>query len=278
MSQFGIIHKEPDEAYHANDAVGSHKLLDLNPYPILYYKKYISKEIPPDNETPALQFGKFFHMLACEGETIADAHYAVAPECDKRTTAGKTVYAEFCKQTAGMRHITKDDYTLAWRMVKAVREKPSAVALLSRGKPEVTFRHKLASFAIQARVDWFDDTEKDAPMIVDVKTIDSLAEFDRQFFKFGYYKQAAFYRLVVASILGLQTFQPQFCYLVVEKSEPYQVAIRTPDAESLAIGTAEVMRELANLKACYDSGIWPGEPDVARPVSLPEWKAREAAS
>ncbi len=274
----GIIHGEPDEVYHASDAVGSHKLNDLSPYPLLYFKKYVEKSIPPDNETPALLFGKFFHMLACEGETVADSHYAVLPECDKRTTAGKTVYAEFCKQTQGMRHISKDDYTLAWRMVKAVREKPSAVALLSRGKPEVTFRHQLASFAIQARVDWFDDTEKDAPMIVDVKTIESLAEFDRQFFKFSYYKQAAFYRLVVAKLLGLETFQPQFCYLVVEKAEPFQVAIRTPDAESIAIGTAEVMRELAKLKACYDSGVWPGEPDVARPVSLPEWKAREAAS
>lgn len=275
---FGVIYNEDDAIYHASDAVGSHKLQDLSPYPLLFFKKYVEKSIPPDNETPALAFGKFFHMLACEGETAADSRYAVIPECDKRTTAGKTVHAKFLQQTQGMRYITKDDYALAWRMVKAVREKPSAVALLSRGKPEVTFRHKLASFAIQARVDWFDDHDKDAPMIVDVKTIDSLAEFDRQFFKFSYYKQAAFYRLVVASILGLQTFQPQFCYLVVEKSEPYQVAIRTPDAESLAIGTSEVMRELAKLKACYDSGVWPGEPDVARPVSLPEWKAREAAS
>lgn len=274
----GIIFDEDDTTYHASDAVGSHKLQDLSPYPLLYFKKYVEKSIPPDDDTAALAFGKFFHTLALEGETAADSRYAVAPVCDRRTTAGKIMHAEFLKQTAGLRAVAKDDYDLAWRMVKAVREKPSAVAMLSRGKPEVTFRHKLASFAIQARVDWFDDAQKDAPLIVDVKTIDSLAEFDRQFFKFSYYKQAAFYRLVVAKLLGLEAFQPQFCYLVVEKNEPYQVAIRTPDAESLTIGTNEVMAELAKLKTCYDSNIWPGEPDVARPVSLPEWKAREAAS
>ncbi len=278
MNELGIIYGEPDEAYHASDAVGSHKLQDLSPYPLLFFKKYVEKSIPPDSETPALAFGKFFHMLAVEGEDVAARHYAITPDADRRTNVGKKIWSDWFATNEGKRQVAQWDHDLAWRMVKAIREKPSAVALLSRGKPEVTFRHKLASFAIQARVDWFDGAEKDAPMIVDVKTIDSLAEFDRQFFKFSYYKQAAFYRLVVASLLGLQTFQPQFCYLVVEKAEPFQVAIRTPDAESLAIGTTEVMRDLSKLKACYDSGVWPGEPDVARPVSLPEWKTREAAS
>lgn len=276
MSQFGIIHGEPAEVYHESDAVGSHKLQDLSPYPLLFKKRYVTKEILRDPATDAMAFGRYFHTLALEGESAAQAGYAVAPVCDKRTIAGKEKYAAFNESLGGKAIIDAEDERLAWRMVQAIREKPSSVKLLSTGKPEVTFRTQLASFSIQARVDWFIEEPKDAPMIVDVKTVDELAAFDAHFLKFSYYKQAAFYRLVVAKLCGLETFQPQVCHLVVEKKEPFQVAIRIPDAEALAIGTKEVMAELAKLKDCYDSGIWPGEPDESRPISLPEWKTRQS--
>jgi hypothetical protein len=273
---FGIIYNEPSEVYHGTDCVGSHRLDDLTPYPILFRKRWVTKEIPPDEGSPAMAFGRYFHTLSLEGEDAAARGYAVAPVCDKRTTAGKATYAAFLAESEGKQVISADDQALAWRMVKAIREKPSAVKLLAQGKPEVTFRQQMASFAIQARVDWFDDTVKDAPMLIDVKSVDSLEAFDAHFFKFNYFRQAAFYRLVVAKVLGLETFQPQFCYIVVEKNEPFQCAIRIPDAESLAIGTKEVMADLHRLKTCYDSKDWPGEPDEARPVSLPEWKVKQA--
>ena len=271
----GIIHGEPAETYHTSGAVGSHALQDLSPYPILFYKRHVSKEIPREEATPAMRFGAYFHCLALEGEDEAKRRYAVAPKCDRRTTEGKARYAAFLAETAGKTVIAEEDLSLAWRMVAAIREKPSAVALLARGKPEVTFRDQMAAFAVQCRVDWFVESDgASEPMIVDVKTVEDLASFDYQFFKLAYYKQAAFYRLVVAKLLKLETFQPQFCYLVVEKNEPYQVAIRIPDAESLAIGTREVMTDLTRLKGCYERNEWPGEPDEARPISLPEYKVK----
>lgn len=271
---FGVIYDEPADTYHATDCVGSHRLQDLTPHPILFYRRWVSKEIPIEPATPAMKFGAYFHALALEGETAADSRFAVVPQTDKRTPAGKVIWENFGKQTRGLLQITKQDYELAWRMVKSIREKPLAVELLTRGKPEVTFRQQMASFAIQARVDWFDPERADAPVLVDVKTISSLADFDSHFLKFGYYKQAAFYRLVVAKILGLEPFQPQFKYIVVEKEEPFQCAVRIPDAQSLEIGTREVMSDLQRLKTCYDSGEWPGEPNEERMVSLPEWKTR----
>lgn len=271
---FGIINNEPADVYHASDAVGSHKLQDLSPYPVLFYRRHVAKTIKPEAATPALAFGRYFHTLALEGEDAVKREYVVAPKCDRRTTAGKEAYAKFLADSAGKQVIEDSDVSLAWRMVQSIREKPSAVAMLTRGRAEVTFRKKMEHFAIQSRVDWFDDAEPTAPLIIDLKSVDSLAAFDAQFFKHGYYKQAAFYRLVVAAVMGLETFQPQFAYIVTEKNEPFQTAIRMPDAESLAIGTKEVMAELTRLKNCYAANDWPGEPDEARPVSLPEFKVR----
>ncbi len=276
MSQFGIIYGEPSAIYHASDAVGSHKLQDLSPFPILYYRRHIAKQIEREEESSAMAFGKYFHTLALEGENAANAGYAIAPICDRRTKDGKATYAVFQAELGSRQAVSAADVALAWRMVKSVREKPSCVALLSRGSPEVTFRHQLASFAIQARVDWFDDTDKSAPMIVDIKTVDQLGSFDSHFLKFGYYKQAAFYRLVVAKLMGIETFQPQFQYLVVEKEEPFQCQLVVPDAEALAIGTKEVMSDLARLKSCYESGVWPGCPDEPRGISLPQWKVAQS--
>lgn len=270
----GIIEGEDSATYHSSDAVGSHKLQDLSPYPVLFYRRWVAKTIPPDAQTPALAFGQYFHTLALEGEAAVKARYVVAPECDRRTKDGKALYAVFVAESAGKVVIEEKDMTLAWRMVESIRAKPSAVELFSRGRPEVTFRKKMEHFAIQARADWFDAFDGSAPMVVDLKSCDSLASFDKQFFGYDYYKQAAFYRLVVASVMGLETFQPQFCYVVVEKNEPYQCAIRIPDAESLAIGTKEIMSDLTRLKNCYASGEWPGEGNDPRPISLPEWKVR----
>lgn len=271
---FGIIDSEPSEVYHNCDAVGSHKLQDFSPYPILFYRRWVAKTIPHEAQTPALSFGAYFHTLALEGEDAVKKGYAVAPKCDRRTSEGKARYASFLADSKGKVAISDDDMTLAWRMVESIRAKPSAVNMLARGRPEVTFRKQMEHFSIQARADWFDQYDGQAPLIVDLKSVDSLESFDRQFFNYQYYRQAAFYRLVVASVMGLETFQPQFCYIVVEKNEPYQCSIRVPDAESLAIGTKEVMNELTRLKNCYASGQWPGEPDEPRAISLPEFKVR----
>ena len=271
---YGIIHNEPAEIYHGSDAVGSHRLNDLNPYPLLFQKRWVTKEIPPQDQTPAMAFGSYFHTLALEGEQAASSRYAVAPKCDRRTKDGKAAYEAFQSKCEGRTIISADDETLAWRMVQSIREKPLAVELLATGKPEVTFRHKLSAFSIQCRADWFNPEPKDAPIIVDVKTIDSIGSFDSHFFKLNYYRQAAFYRLVIAEVLGIQTFQPQLVYIVVEKNEPYQTAVLIPDAQALEIGTKEVMRDLSRLKECYETGIWPGEPNQSRSVSLPEWKTK----
>lgn len=286
----GIIFDEPFAEYLSSSCVGSHRLEDLRPRPLLYYRKWVARNIAARAETPALHFGRLFHCLALEGEDAFRARYiaipADAPEDLRRyrnaakkspTTAFSINWWDEFDVLRGSRELAdRSDIELAWQMAGAIRAKPSAVKLLSRGKPEVTFRHQLKSFAVQARVDWFDADDAAGPMLVNVKTIESLDDFDKQYHDFGYYKGDAFYRLVVAKVLGIDAFRPQCVNLVVEKSEPFECAIRVPDAEALAIGTDEVMADLRLLEECFSSGKWPGEPDEFHPVSLPEWKVKRA--
>ena len=160
------------------------------------------------------------------------------------------------------------------RMVEAIRSKKTSRSIFARGKPEVTFRKKMASFAVQSRCDWFDDFLDDQrrPLIVDLKSIDQRGESDRQFLKFNYYYNAAYYQLVVNSALTLEDVYPRYLFVVSEKEEPFDVAFREPDEISLEVGRQEVMRDLGKLKTCYDQNLWPAAPDEIRPVSLPDWK------
>lgn len=271
---YGLILGESHDDYHASEAFGCHKLDALRPYPLLFQKKYVTKEIPKANETDALRFGRYFHLLALEGEDAANDSFCVSPDCDKRTKDGKATWATFVEQSAGKGYVGTDEVTKAWRMVKAIRDKPAAVELLANGKAEVTFRHKMAAFSLQCRVDWFDADAKAGPLCVNLKSIESLEDFDYQYEKFGYYRSDAFYRLVVSKVLGIETFSPQMVDLVVEKNEPYQCAIRVPDAMALEIGAKEIMEDLVKLKGCFESNVWPGEPNEARPVSLSHRKVK----
>jgi len=279
--QLGMILNESHVAYHASSAFGSHDLADLEPYPLLFLRRHVEKCAPPKPDSPALLFGRYFHCLALEGETVAASLFITAPGgIDRRTTIGKAAYTEFLKKAEGREVIDQESTDLAWRMVKSIREKPGVAALFTQGKPEVTFRHKMAAFTLQCRCDWFDETPAGGgpPLIIDVKTVETLSDFDGQFHKFGYYAQAAFYQLLVATVLKMERFEPQYLFVVVEKNEPFQTALRIPDAESLNIGRTEVMRKLAKLKECFDTGTWPGEPDEARTIALPEWMIRKSIS
>jgi hypothetical protein len=280
MSATGIIFDEPMAAYHASPAFGVHDLDDLNPHPILFQRKHVLKTVTDEKDSSALAFGRYFHALALEGEEAAAARFVEAPACDRRTSAGKAIFAAFQQEAAGREIITAEDTKQAWRMVEAIREKPSLVALLdpAKGKPEVTFRAQMKHFQLQCRVDWFVADYPAGPLDVNLKTIDRLADFDRHFINYGYYRGAAFYKAVMAKVLGLDFRQLCSVFLVVEKNEPFQAVIREPDAQAMQIGWQEIERDILKLRACFEANSWPGESDEPKPVSLPEWKLKSAAA
>ena len=273
---FGKITNEPSEVYHSAEAFGIHDLADLSPYPIRFHLKHVTHELPDKEDSPALAFGRYLHCLALEGEEVAGARFVEAPDgIDRRTKDGKAAWAAFQSEAAGREMVSQEDSSTAWAIVRAIQAKPAAKALFEKGEPEVVFRFAMKFFPVQARVDWF--IEKPAgngpPLIVDLKSIDRLEDFERQFLNYGYYRQAAFYRQVVKSVLKLEA-DPQFLFVVVEKQAPHLVSVVAPDAQSLDLGWRECERDLLTLRKCVETGVWPGSPDDTQTVSLPEWKTR----
>lgn len=287
----GPIYGESAEAYHASDAIGSHDLADLEPYPLYFFRKHVAKTIVDKTDSDALAFGRYFHSLALEGEEVTAAHYCEVPadapsrppekyrtakKPSDETNAAFAWWDAFDAANAGREVLPAATKSLAWRMVESIREKPGVRSLFAEGAPEVTFRHQMDKFKVQCRADWWNPNFNGLPVIVDVKTVGSMADFDFHFDKFGYWRQAAFYMMVTEAVMAVEPQQHQHLFVVVEKQEPFQTAVRAIDAASLQVGRQEVMRLLTKLRGCYESGVWPGEPDEIRPVSLPQRKLNNA--
>lgn len=276
----GMIHGEPFDAYKRSGAIGSHALGDFAISPLLYACKHLTGEEKDEETTAAYAFGTLFHAALLEGDVAVESRFVVKPdEIDRRTKDGKAAYAAL--EATGKQIVTGADMDLVNTMLEAVRDKATATELLSRGAPEVVFRTPFTGgLTLQCRCDWYDDT-RDAwqrPTILDVKTVESIADFDRQFRSYAYYRQAGFYQLVVAETLKLTGAYPRFIFLVCEKGEPNDCALFEPCETTLDYARRECAVLLKRMAECVATNEWPGQPDAVQSISLPDWQLDRGAA
>lgn len=278
-----MIH-EDHLTYHANSAVSHSKLETFRRRPALYYRKYVTKQIPPEEPGTAFRIGSAAHCSILEPLEMAH-RYAIRPEgIDRRTKDGRAQWAIFEAENEGRTIIDTDEAAQILNMTDAVRQHDLAAQLLAHGQPELTWRTG-GSFALQCRTDWFNpngcELSHGRPYIADVKTVESLddssfANFERAVFRYGYHRQVGFYLPLVTELLGKPVFN--FFFIVVEKCEPYGVAVyRTTDAAA-ALGQDETLDDLRRLKRCMDLNEWPNIEPTLREIGVPSWYGKGGAS
>lgn len=286
----GTIFGEDIDAYHEQDAVSHSKLKALDDCPLLYFRKYVARTIPDDFERKAAQsVGTAIHALLEGGQTSFNHQVAV----NRKFKDFKTAEARDWRDTqllTGKVVLTKAELGTVLSMHASILAHPDASQLLLEGQPEVTFRLALEKFHVQARADrWHPKGIKlpslpDRPLrptIVDLKSTASLAAdgfetFQKAFRDRKYYRQAALYREVVASVEGL-TELPDFFYVVTENCEPFNTVVFEPDRESMALARKEILGQLRTLRDCYTTGIWPGQPSGVVSLGLDQWYVRKTA-
>jgi len=273
---YGIIFDEPSSIYHHNDAWSNSKLKLFRRYPVAAQRKYITKvakEEPSAEPDSALVTGSAWHASLFEGDAAYRARFVSSPFDSFRTNEAKAWKAK--ASLDGITVITAEAEERVAQMVKATRAHPLAALLLTKGRPEVTFRKKLNLFDVQCRPDWWNS--EGLPMFeggslgayfVDGKSTISLcpedywSNFRMQFQKFGYYYQAAMYRELITELDPLLAAQvrPAMFYIAQENNEPYQCQVFQPDEEAYATALTELRADLRALAKCYQTGIWPGAP------------------
>ncbi len=287
--RFGILYDEPIRDYHDSDAISATKVKFFSDnYPLVYRKTYLTKELPIPKSTDALRFGSYFHTLAMEGQKEVEKRYMLAPEVNLRSNLGKEAWAEFENELklTGKTYVDKGERDLATSMSNSIQSHPDAVALLTKGRPEVTFRHNLFPLIpLQARPDWWNpnghELSSGRPYVIDIKTIADLHEdWQYQFHKFEYWLSAALTRSVIVDTIDMFAVGPQqkwigpppdYIYLVIEKCAPYQCALYRPDEITLDVAKRHLVSRLKKMKRCIETGEWPGPPRGINNVSAPEY-------
>lgn len=214
-----------------------------------------AKENPPE-KTKALTFGGAAHKYVLEKDDFEN-EYAVAPNIDKRTKAGKEAWAEFQASVGDKEIISADDFEVIKEMDKAIDENEVARKLLT-GECEQSFFWTDADTGEECKVRPDCMTEWEGKKyIVDYKTTDSCEDghFEHSCRKFGYKFQAGMYREGVT----LNTFEEYgFAFVAQEKKPPYAVRVYICTDEFINQGLDQFRMFIGLYHDCKENDIWYG--------------------
>ena len=264
MYPVGAHQNIPLSEYRSWDAINQTKLGLLKRSPAHF--KHMSEQ--EDKITEAFTIGQAVHTACLEPDKMD--RYAVAPDCDKRTKAGKEMYQSWLETVGDKTIIDTDTYALSLAISKSVREHKTASKLLVGGVPELSLLWEPLTFNLRckARLDLFNPTDR---FIVDIKTTDQADRFSftRSIFKYGYARQAAWY-LDGAKQLGYTV--DHFVWIVVEKTAPYGIQIFRLEDKDLALSHQENQDLLKLYQFCRSNDQWPGYPEQVQDISLPQFE------
>jgi hypothetical protein len=262
----GWIYGQSDTEYHVDPALNSSFLRAL----IVRSPGHArAAQLAPREETPALLLGRAVHARILEPETFKN-RFAVAPQVDRRTNAGKAAWAEFAAAHPGAEILSESDGEIVAAIGAAVDAHPLARLIFRGGEAEVSgfFTDPETGAPCRIRPDYLRLGDQ---LMVDLKTtLDaSPREFERSIAKYGYHIQAAHYAAGYRAITGEDP--TDFLFVAVEKAPPYAIGIYRLDDDAMAEG-ARVLRRALNLAArCLESGHWPAYSEQVEPIGIPKW-------
>lgn len=211
--------------------------------------------------TPALTFGIAAHKYILEPEDFWNC-YAIAPQADRRTKAGKEAWAAFQADLDGKSAITQDDLQTIIQMDAAICSSETASALLKTGDHEVPIEWKDPETGepCKCRPDCM-TVYNGQDYIVDYKTTTSCEDgaFERACYKYGYKLQAAMY---ADGAFNSQMIPYKFAFVAQEKTPPYAVRVYFCDDGFMDEGM-EIFRDLMGIyHKCRVLDEWPGYDDT----------------
>jgi exodeoxyribonuclease VIII len=253
--KIGIV-KELNKEYHEyKPALSKSRLAKMEVCP-QYFKWCEDNPLPA---TEDLIVGSAFHKIVLEPDEFYD-EFAVAPICNKRTNAGKEMWAQFEEENYDKQIITQEQFEIIYNMSKAVKCNDYANALLD-GEHENSF-YAVDDFtqeAIKVRPDCWRKVG-DRVVITDLKSCKSAKaeDFMRDVVKFGYDLQAYMYSFVVSKVLNIPIENVDFVFIAVEKKAPYLINLLQADTLILQRGEMLFRKYIGVYHDCKETNEWYG--------------------
>lgn len=261
-----IIHNQPFAEYVESVGLSAST---LKRYALMTPAEARYAELNPKPATDQMALGTIAHVAVLEPDRFARA-YIQAEKCDRRTTVGKTRWAELEAQAAatGAELIQPEVYDLAQRMAESVRANPACRDLLKHGHAEVSMYGEVGGIPVKSREDWMVEGE---PIIVELKTARAadIRRFSTDAYRLGYHIGAHHYRLTRQAAVG--GAWPDYIWIVVCTDAPHLTALYRPSPRLVEIGELDWLRAIKTRDRCKVSGEYPGLPEYVQELDPPRW-------
>lgn len=258
------ILKMPDREYHAiKDRCSASSLKPLRKSPA-----HMQAAINNSEESESMALGSLFHCMTLEPEELS-TRYAKTEKFDRRTAAGKIAAEKFAAENKGKIIVDPDDWGKADIMADSARRHKKAGKLLDAAAfVEGVVLFDIDGIPCKAKLDCFAHG-----FVIDLKsTKDASPEsFQRDFVKYGYHIQGAFYRRA-AKALGMDC--RGFAIIATENSAPFCSAVYELSENALRLGDQIINRLLPVWQECQKTNEYPGYPEVITTLDLPAWELK----
>lgn len=216
-----------------------------------YYKHRKQQEWKPSR---SMELGTLIHSLVLEGKV----DFAVGPEVDRRTKAGKEEWQIFCENNIGKTIVNRDEEAVIRGCFDACAPLMEKCAF-SYEDIEASVFWERDGIQCKGRPDLIAMINGER-CIVDLKTTNDIRHFDSSFYRFRYDVQAAWYQYGYQQAVGLKEV-PGFWFLAVDTEAPHLCQFMRPSSDVLANANAKIELELAHFKRCQVAQEWPGLPE-----------------
>jgi len=269
-----IIHDMPEAEYLAHGNT-SHSQIEK----FLRRRRWFI-EPPSDEPSAAMLFGKYFHALVLEPDTVNE-RFVVEPRFgDGRLKATKEAKAAFREQSAGRITIPADLGACAAPMLDALREHSEAGPLLfpvadGTNEASVFWTDAVTGRYMKRRIDRFQPGPRRTMELKTTETLDP-KRLPHIAHALGYHRAAA----VTIDALKAETghwYKMPFVFVSVEEKPMVCVWWTEPDSPEVSIGRHEYQSALVAIAECERSGDWrqPFEVQPEQPFRLPGWVMKE---
>jgi len=263
--------KMTNAEYHARSELGSSQLKQVLRSPAHYWQANLAPDRPPNEPSPAMQFGTLVHAAILEPDTLPAVARVIPNDApDKRSKDGKAWWADFERETGERLLFTEERYAHALTISSIIRADPACANLLADCDFEISGFWTERESGVQCKFRP-DAIKKDRSIIVDVKTtIDASKDsFSKSIANYRYDVSAAHY--IDGSLEAFDSMPHSFIFLAIEPEPPFAYALWRADTDVIAKGQHDRMRALRRVAECQSSGEWPAYEPGIWPISLPKW-------
>lgn len=274
----GIFTGIPNEEYHADrTAISSTWLKVVDKQTPYHLRSYLDS--PPAAPSDALVMGSAVDCLVFEPE-LWDRRFIVAPEINRRTNAGKELWASLLNDAVQSKREVVNHKMHAEALVtaEAIRRNPVMADYLRRdcvSQQVIVWRDPVTGLLCKCKSDLY---LADDGTLLDLKTARNAApdEFAKAIANFGYHIQAAFYTDGYITA-GLPV--SRFVFGVMEKPDnrntheasPNLMAFYELDPADMKAGQDSYTSSLSAINFCMINDEWSGYTDHVMPIRRPPW-------